>query len=720
MITFKNKSILAAIFDMDGTMFDTERLRFETIRQASAEIHGSAIADDVLLGSLGLSAARAEALAKAHHGADYPYAAIRHRADEIELAHVRQHGVPVKAGLYEVLERLKRNGVLLAVATSSRRAIAEEFLITANVFKYFDITVCGDEVARGKPHPEIFHRAAAELNLPPEQCLMVEDSENGLTAAAEAGGLPVLIEDIKPPRPAVAARAFVAYGGMPDFLDDLRACTAILPAPALTEPFPAMSNGETVGIHGFGAMGGGYLAQILSHWDGYTRPAEIIGITGDGFLRELVNSFGRYAIRYPAEAHDQTIDNIRLIDAADEAGIVALYSQAAMIGLSLPEAAIRQQAPLMARGLVARHQAGGGPLSVLTILNKLSGARFVQAQVVKALARLVPADQAQAIMAKTHFPETVVNRMASRLPRDALLRQARIKLDLFAAQSRDLAVENAPARLSAAAPVPPRLDRRADEMRQAAQMATAVGQVNLVLFHSEADMAVYAEKGCAPVERLRQTHLLDDIALAQTVKNRLWNGTHAIAAWYAHLLGYRTIGQGMGDARVAALVDRLLKAEIQPALLAEAPATASLLPGAVEAFTHRCRMAFKDTCLRVGRDPLRKLQRRERIFGAIDLAARHGLRTEALEYGAALGLLFALRDSSPTDKECAQIRQLFEARGQIADVLAWPGPYNGQPYPGLDPLRDRPLIARIEDHLRRLMAQDSQHWDWPLHAATDG
>ena len=133
MIVFKEKHIRSAIFDMDGTLFDTERLRFKTLKQASLELSGKPLTDDVLIGSLGLSARKAEELAKSVHGDTYPYAEIRRRADELELAHVRSHGVPVKPGLVQVLERLRKSGLTMAVATSSRRAIAEEYLINANV-----------------------------------------------------------------------------------------------------------------------------------------------------------------------------------------------------------------------------------------------------------------------------------------------------------------------------------------------------------------------------------------------------------------------------------------------------------------------------------------------------------------------------------------------------------------------------------------------------------
>ena len=183
MITFRDHEIDSAIFDMDGTLFDTERLRFRTLSQAAEELAGRPFAESVLIGSLGLSAERAKALACQHHGEDFPYEAIRERADHLELAHVRSHGVPIKPGVLPVLARLRRAGLKMAVATSSRRAIAEEYLINADVFKYFDLLVCGDEVTQGKPHPEIFLRAAAALDTPPGRALMFEDSENGLRSA---------------------------------------------------------------------------------------------------------------------------------------------------------------------------------------------------------------------------------------------------------------------------------------------------------------------------------------------------------------------------------------------------------------------------------------------------------------------------------------------------------------------------------------------------------
>ena len=721
---FKERNIQAAIFDMDGTMFDTERLRFKTLAQASTELFGEAIGEDILLGSLGLSAKKAEALAKTRYGEAYPYAEIRKRADELELQHVRQHGVPVKDGLSEVLERLKKNGLLMAVATSSRRAIAEEYLINANVMKYFDITVCGDEVSQGKPHPEIFLTAASELNCAPEQCLMFEDSENGLLSAAGAGGLPILIRDIKEPAPHIKIQAFAFYEAMTGFLADLVEFTPNLPIPELTEPFPQSINDVVAGIHGFGAIGGGYLTQIFSHWDGYTRPAEIIGATGNATLRGLVNAFGKFDVHYGDVAFDQTIDRVRIIDSADEAAICDMYAVSEIIGLSLPESAIKQQAGLIAKGLIARHERHGRELTILVVLNKVSGAAFVRKQVHDALLKRVATELADEIMQKTVFAETVVNRIVSKIPRETLMKQVRINFGSF---EHELGAAGYPAAAKAEPkPEQPKPDAgRAlpaelsvklitDRLSQAARLTHALEKLHMGLFQSGPDMPLYAEKGSKILERLRQVHTVEDITEIQAIKNKLLNGTHAIIAWYASLLGYQTIGQGMGDDRVDALVRRLIKDEIKPAMLKENPRLATHVNSFVGSFIKRCKASFKDPCNRVGRDPLRKLQRKERILGSIDLAAKRDIPTPMLEFGTALGILYAVRLSTPEDEECKRIKALYEADRSVAAVLSYSGPYNGKVYQGLDASKDAALISRISAHFANLSDPASEHWAWPL------
>lgn len=714
MIIFKGRKIQSAIFDMDGTMFDTERLRFKTLKQASQELSGKPLTDETLIGSLGLSAKKAEELAKLHNGEDFPYAEIRRRADELELAHVRAHGVPVKIGLPDTLERLKKNGLSLAVATSSRRAIAEEYLINANVMKYFDIVVCGDEVVRGKPHPEIFLKAATALNSPPSRCLMVEDSENGLTSAADAGGLPILIEDIKPPRSEVKARAFQSYFSMHEFLMDLDSCVPNLDVPELTDSFPQSLNEFQVGIHGFGAMGGGYLAQVFSHWDGYTRPREIVAATGNRLLRESVTAFGKFSVRYGALPYDETIDNVRMIDIDDEQAMIDMYVQSEAIGLCLPETAIRQQAHVIARGLVQRFEKRGRELTVLVVLNKEGGARFVRRHVQDELLRLQPPAICEQIMANTHFAETVVSRIVSKLTNKAILRQLRIKSEIL--EHHIATTANA----SQGAEPGAEFEQLVNTFRQVAQPAQALNQMHLILFNSEPDMPLYAERCSDLLERLRQVVTVDDISEIQTIKNKLWNGPHAILAWYASLRGHATIGQAMGDRHVSALLQQLLKREIEPTLLKHHPSMREVTAPFIQTFLERCKASFKDTCSRVGRDPLRKLQRGERVLGTIAMARQHGIATPALEYGAALAVHYALRSTDEKDKECQLIKEIFAQRGSVADVLTYRGRYNGRPYPGLDPQAHAELIGRIERHFQQLVDPNGAHWEWPSQLTETG
>jgi HAD superfamily hydrolase (TIGR01509 family) len=710
MIFFQGKRIFSAIFDMDGTMFDTERLRFKTLKQASLEIFGKALSEETLIGSLGLSAKKAEALAKSHNGDDFPYAQIRKRADELELEYVRNNGVPIKDGLLEVLERLRKSGLTMAVATSSRRAIAEEYLINANVLKYFDITVCGDEVTQGKPHPEIFLRAASALNCEPGQCFMIEDSENGMLSAIRAEGQAILIEDIKPPAPEVKAGALKAYRSMNEFLGDLSDCVPDLGMPELSEPFPSSLNQFRVGIHGFGAIGGGYLTQVFSHWDGYTRPYEIIAATRSRMLRETVSAFGRYSVRYGATSFDQTIENVRMIDMDDDEAVIDMYNTAEIIGLSLPEQAIRKQANVIARGLLRRFELRGRELTILIVLNKIGGAAFVRLHVQAELELLCSPEVSKQILQKTHFAETVVSRIVSKISNDALIRQLRIKSQMF---QNSLEGEPAVAR-KPSTPVPEYV-RLIGRFSPFAQSSSAMSQLHLILFNSEPDMLLYVERGSDLLERLRQVKTVTDIGQIQIIKNRLWNGPHAIIAWYASLLGHAWIGQGMGDPRVSALAERLIRQEVAPALIAEDPDMSEAVSGFATTFLERCKTSFKDPCARVGRDPLRKLQRNERILSSIDLARKHGIQTPALAFGAALAIHYALRCKDSKDLEAEVMKQLYKDSDEnVEAVLTHNGDYNGKPYPGMDPINDAELIDTISSNFRQLQQVDSSHWNIPF------
>ena len=104
---------------------------------------------------------------------------------------------------------------------------------------------------------------------------------------------------------------------------------------------------------------------------------------------------------------------------------------------------------------------------------------------------------------------------------------------------------------------------------------------------------------------------------------------------------------------------------------------------------------------------MRKLQRNERIFRSIDLAKKHGIACNALEFGSALALHYALSATDAKDAECQLMRSVYEEGSSIEDVLTYTGLYNGQPYPGLDPVADRALLESIVGHFARDVETDA-------------
>lgn len=693
MMKLIDKDITAAIFDMDGTMFDTERLRMKVLNEASLEQYGKPMPNQLLLNSLGLSSVSAQQLAKEEFGSDYPYEEIRKRADELELSYVKEHGVPVKNGLIEVLERLKRNEILLAVATSSKRAIAEKYLRDSDVFKYFDAVVCGDEVDKGKPNPQIFLKAAEGINCQPETCLIFEDSENGLLAASSANGLPVYIKDIKEARPDIKKKAWLSYENMTQFLQDLRLYTKKYSLPTLNEHFPQNDNPLTAGIHGFGAIGGGYIAQVFSHWDGYTRPGKIIGATRSAELRNMVNAFHAYQVNYESLAYEQTIRNVSLIDIDQEDQMISMYMESDIMALCLPESAIKQQAAMTAKGLLARKKNNQGPLTILIILNKVHASSFVKKQIKKALLGIVSEKAANELLDETYFCETVVNRMVSSCPKEELLKQIQRKLSSLRESVPDTVNINKPV-IS--------LKGVTRILKDISAIQTELSKVSLVLFNSEPDMPLYAGGNSPLLPHLRQVKVMEDIGQMQVIKNRLSNGTHAIIAWYSAILGYKTIGQGMGDERILDFVNSLMEEEIKPALLEKSPDYEDYINGFTKNFIKRCRFSFKDPVERVGRDPIRKLQHNERVLGTMSLVHSLKKASPLLEFGTALGFYYGISLIDPNDKESQKLRRLYDQLGNIEAVLTYSGTADGKPCRFLDKKKDHDAVLRISRYFHEL------------------
>ena len=190
--------ISGVIFDMDGLMTDTERLyidlRCQILREQGMEEHR-----DVVTRCIGMDHGKMRAYIKETLGEDFDYLSVLGEVGKRSEAYCQAQGIPVKPGLYELLDYLDQEKIPYAVATSSRGEGARSKLRQIGVLSRLHGLVTGDMVEKGKPDPEIFLRAAETLQLPPENCLVLEDSPHGILAAHLAGCLPMMIPDLWPP-----------------------------------------------------------------------------------------------------------------------------------------------------------------------------------------------------------------------------------------------------------------------------------------------------------------------------------------------------------------------------------------------------------------------------------------------------------------------------------------------------------------------------------------
>jgi HAD superfamily hydrolase (TIGR01509 family) len=214
----------AVIFDMDGLMLDTEPLAARAWTAAAAQV-GIAFDDAVTPRLVGRNFPDCAALIRAHHGDDYPVDALMRAWHEAYDAIVAREGIALKPGLVELLAWLERERVPRAVATSTRRSRAQAKLVQTDLARCFAALVGGDEVARGKPAPDIYLEAAARLRVAPDACVALEDSEPGVLAALAAGMTAIMIPDLAPPSPELLARAPPVFAS----LSEVHAHFACLP-----------------------------------------------------------------------------------------------------------------------------------------------------------------------------------------------------------------------------------------------------------------------------------------------------------------------------------------------------------------------------------------------------------------------------------------------------------------------------------------------------------
>lgn len=204
-LSMSSPAFSAVLFDMDGLMLDTERIALGLLADTAADLQLD-WSDEAGLGMVGLNERDSDAWLTRYFGASYPVAKLRAAFNARYQTRIRTAALPLRPGLSTLLDWLAGERLPCAVATSTRRTLAEEKLARAGIARHFVAIVGGDQVARGKPAPDIYLAAAAAVALPACACVALEDSETGLEAALAAGCQAILVPDLKPPSAQVRAR----------------------------------------------------------------------------------------------------------------------------------------------------------------------------------------------------------------------------------------------------------------------------------------------------------------------------------------------------------------------------------------------------------------------------------------------------------------------------------------------------------------------------------
>lgn len=206
----------AVLFDMDGTITDTEKYYNRSWPQAFHEFGYTDFTKEDALLQRSLNSADALKLWQCRYGMDVPYEEIHKRSTAIMLEISKAEGVEAKPGVQELLEYLKSHNLKTAVVTATDMARAIPRLTQVGLQDSFDMVISAHMVKQGKPHPDVYLYACKELGLNSQNCLALEDAPNGIRSASSAGCITVMVPDLSGPTPDLEPLLYDVANGLSD------------------------------------------------------------------------------------------------------------------------------------------------------------------------------------------------------------------------------------------------------------------------------------------------------------------------------------------------------------------------------------------------------------------------------------------------------------------------------------------------------------------------
>jgi beta-phosphoglucomutase-like phosphatase (HAD superfamily) len=210
--------IKTAIFDMDGLLIDSERIIMQACIQAAKDV-GITYTQAEFVDLIGRSSSDASRIMAEQLNGVENLTKIGLGVERI--LSVRNHTFPLKLGALELLQYYQSNNVICAVASSSPISHIQHRLSQVGILDYFSSITSGQEVANGKPSPDIYLLAIKRLGISVEECIAFEDSEPGAHAAIAAGLKVVVVPDLRQPSDFVKQNSHKVVANLADYLTEL-------------------------------------------------------------------------------------------------------------------------------------------------------------------------------------------------------------------------------------------------------------------------------------------------------------------------------------------------------------------------------------------------------------------------------------------------------------------------------------------------------------------
>lgn len=213
------KNIKTVIFDMDGVLFDTEKVYLDVWTRV-CEKYGYKMTKEIYSKVIATGRENVKRVFKEEFGENIPIEEMYIEKDK-ELKIELDKNIPVKDGAYELITYLKNENYNLALATSASKERMQKQLNKSNFKNMFDELVCRDEVKETKPNPEIFLKAADKLGVDPKECIVIEDSLAGIKAAYKGNMIPIHVIDLKEADKAIKKYCYKSFKSLSEIKKEI-------------------------------------------------------------------------------------------------------------------------------------------------------------------------------------------------------------------------------------------------------------------------------------------------------------------------------------------------------------------------------------------------------------------------------------------------------------------------------------------------------------------